>query len=30
VPDVQRMAEGVYNAAEGRAQPLTQWIGLRE
>ncbi|MGA2237009.1 MAG: hypothetical protein ABSG23_16200 [Terriglobales bacterium] len=30
VPDVRRMAEGVYNAAEGRAQPLTQWIGLRE
>jgi len=30
VPDVQRMADSVYNAADGKAQPLTQWIGLRE
>jgi pyruvate ferredoxin oxidoreductase alpha subunit len=30
VPDVQRMADCVYRAAEGEAQPLTQWIGLRE
>ncbi len=30
VPDVERMAESVYNAADGKAQPLTQWIGLRE
>ena len=30
VPDVQRMADSVYRAAEGKAQPLTQWIGLRE
>ena len=30
VPDVQRMADAVYNAADGKAQPLTQWIGLRE
>ena len=30
VPDVQKMAEAVYNAADGKKQPLTQWIGLRE
>ena len=30
VPDVQRMADAVYHAADGKAQPLTQWIGLRE
>ncbi len=30
VPDVEKMAESVYNAADGKAQPLTQWIGLRE
>ena len=30
VPDVERITDGVYNAAEGRPQPLTQWIGLRE
>jgi len=30
LPDVERMAESVYKAAEGKAQPLTQWIGLRE
>jgi pyruvate ferredoxin oxidoreductase alpha subunit len=30
VPDVERITEGVYNAAEGRPQPLTKWIGLRE
>src|SRR6202158_710170 len=30
VPDVQKMADAVYNAADGKAQPLTQWIGLRE
>ena len=30
VPDVQRMADSVYNAADGKTQPLTQWIGLRE
>jgi len=30
LPDVERMADAVYQAAEGKAQPLTQWIGLRE
>jgi pyruvate ferredoxin oxidoreductase alpha subunit len=30
VPDVERITEGVYKAAEGKPQPLTQWIGLRE
>jgi pyruvate ferredoxin oxidoreductase alpha subunit len=30
VPDVERMTEIVTQAAEGKRQPLTQWIGLRE
>ena len=30
VPDVEKMAESVYRAAEGKSQPLTQWVGLRE
>ena len=30
VPDVQKMTESVYQAAAGKSQPLTQWIGLRE
>ena len=30
VPDVQKMTEAVYRAAEGKPQPWTQWIGLRE
>jgi pyruvate ferredoxin oxidoreductase alpha subunit len=30
VPDVQKMAEITYQAAEGKSVPLTQWIGLRE
>src|SRR5579863_8032291 len=30
VPDVERMANSVYQAAEGKSVPLTQWIGLRE
>lgn len=30
LPDVERMADAVYQAAEGKSQPLTQWIGLRE
>jgi pyruvate ferredoxin oxidoreductase alpha subunit len=30
VPDVEKMADSVYRAAEGKSQPLTQWIGLRE
>jgi hypothetical protein len=24
------MSDIVYQAAEGKSQPLTQWIGLRE
>jgi pyruvate ferredoxin oxidoreductase alpha subunit len=30
VPDVRRITESVFQAAEGKSQPLTQWIGLRE
>src|SRR2546427_8755840 len=30
VPDVERMTDSVYKSAEGKVQPLTQWIGLRE
>lgn len=30
VPDVRKMTESVYLAAEGKRQPGTQWIGLRE
>ncbi len=30
VPDVKKMTDIVYQAAEGKPQPLTQWIGLRE
>jgi pyruvate ferredoxin oxidoreductase alpha subunit len=30
LPDVNKMADIVYKAAEGKAQPLTQWIGVRE
>jgi pyruvate ferredoxin oxidoreductase alpha subunit len=29
VPDVETMTEIVFQAAKGKAQPLTQWIGLR-
>ena len=29
VPDVEDMTEKVFEAAKGKAQPLTQWIGLR-
>jgi pyruvate ferredoxin oxidoreductase alpha subunit len=30
VPDVRKMTESVYQAAAGKPQPQTQWIGLRE
>jgi pyruvate ferredoxin oxidoreductase alpha subunit len=30
VPDVRKMSEKLYEAASGKQQPLTQWIGLRE
>jgi pyruvate ferredoxin oxidoreductase alpha subunit len=30
VPDVRRMADVIQLAAEGKPQPATQWIGLRE
>jgi pyruvate ferredoxin oxidoreductase alpha subunit len=30
VPDVEKIAGILYQAAEGKQQPLTQWIGLRE
>src|SRR5271169_4196290 len=29
VPDVEKMTDIVFQAAKGKAQPLTQWIGLR-
>ena len=29
VPDVEKMTEITFEAAKGKAQPLTQWIGLR-
>ena len=29
VPDVESMTHIVFQAAQGKAQPLTQWIGLR-
>jgi pyruvate ferredoxin oxidoreductase alpha subunit len=30
IPDVERITDSVCRAAEGKQQPLTQWIGLRE
>jgi pyruvate ferredoxin oxidoreductase alpha subunit len=30
VPDVRKMTEKIYEAAGGKSQPGTQWIGLRE
>ncbi len=30
VPGVRKMSDMVYQAAAGKPQPLTQWIGLRE
>jgi pyruvate ferredoxin oxidoreductase alpha subunit len=30
LPDVKNMTERVYAAAAGKAQPSTQWIGVRE
>ncbi len=30
VPDVRTMTESVFRAAEGKAEPPTRWIGLRE
>jgi pyruvate ferredoxin oxidoreductase alpha subunit len=30
VPDVRKMSEKLYEAAAGKQQPGTQWIGLRE
>src|SRR6516165_978679 len=30
VPDVEKITASVYQAAAGKSQPLTQWIGLRE
>ncbi len=29
VPDVETITNSVFEAAKGKAQPLTQWIGLR-
>jgi len=30
LPDVYKMTDIIYQAAEGKTQPLTQWIGVRE
>jgi pyruvate ferredoxin oxidoreductase alpha subunit len=30
IPDVEKITASVLQAASGKAQPLTQWIGLRE
>ena len=30
VPDVETIAGQLYQAAEGKQMPLTQWVGLRE
>ena len=30
VPDVRTMTESVLRAAEGKTEPLTRWVGLRE
>jgi len=30
IPDVEKITESVFQAAQGKSQPLTQWIGLRE
>jgi pyruvate ferredoxin oxidoreductase alpha subunit len=30
VPDVRKMTDSVYQVAEGKTQPGTKWIGLRE
>jgi len=30
LPDVHKMSDSIYQAAEGKSQPLTQWIGVRE
>jgi len=30
LPDVEKMAQITFDAANGKSQPLTQWIGLRD
>ena len=30
LPDVEKMSDKLFQAAEGKPQPATQWIGLRE
>lgn len=30
VPDVEKITAAIYRAAQGKSEPLTQWIGLRE
>jgi pyruvate ferredoxin oxidoreductase alpha subunit len=30
VPDVEKITAAVFRAAQGKSEPLTQWIGLRE
>jgi len=29
LPDVEKMAQSTFDAANGKSQPLTQWIGVR-
>ena len=30
VPDIEKIAGELFEAAAGKQKPLTQWIGLRE
>jgi len=30
LPDVHKMSDSIFQAAEGKSQPLIQWIGVRE
>jgi hypothetical protein len=30
LPDVRKMSDLVFQAAEGKSLPLTNWIGVRE
>jgi pyruvate ferredoxin oxidoreductase alpha subunit len=30
LPDVHKMSDSIFEAAQGKSQPLTQWIGVRE
>ena len=30
LPDIEKMTEITFAAAQGKSQPLTQWIGVRK